>query len=124
MSSLPIDSKARKDIPMCRGLLDYFPDACAAVAELSFLANAKHNPGQEMHWSKDKSADHADCVVRHLVDRGKFDEVTPGNFVRHTTEVAWRALALLQTEIEEDRERLTRPTLPPRSLELLIHPVE
>lgn len=104
MSSLPTDSKARKTIPLCRGLLDYFPDACAAVAELSFLANEKHNPGQPMHWSKDKSADHADCVVRHLIDRGKMDEVTPGHFVRHSTEVAWRALANLQTEIEADRE--------------------
>jgi hypothetical protein len=99
---LPTDAKARKDIPLARGCLDYFPDALAAIAELSRLANEKHNPGQPMHWSKEKSSDHADCVMRHLADRGKWDEVE-GTPVRHSTETAWRALALLQIEIEEDR---------------------
>lgn len=97
------DSAARKGIPMARGLLDYFPDALAAVAELSLLANEKHNPGEPMHWTKEKSTDHADCVVRHLVDRGKWIEGEYAKPVRHAAAVAWRALALLQMEIEESR---------------------
>ena len=94
--SLPTDPKQRKAVPMARGLLDYFPDACAAVAELSRSGNEQHNAGQEMHWAREKSTDHADCIVRHLIDRGHLD--TDG--VRHSTKTAWRALALLQIEIE------------------------
>jgi hypothetical protein len=94
-----LPTTGRKDIPMARGLLDYFPNALAAVAELSRAGNNQHNPGEPMHWSRNKSTDHADCLVRHLVDRGKYD--TDGS--RHSTKVAWRALALLQIELEEDR---------------------
>lgn len=93
---LPTDAKARKDVPMARGLLDYFPKALAAVAELSRIGNEQHNPGQPMHWDKTKSTDHADCIVRHLVDRGTIDT----DNVRHATKVAWRALALLETELD------------------------
>lgn len=98
---LPTDAKARKDAPIARGVLDYFPNALAAVAELSRIGNEQHNPGQPMHWAKHKSTDHADCIVRHLIDRGTVD--TDG--VRHATKVAWRALALLQTELEAETEK-------------------
>lgn len=103
---LPTDSKERKATPLCTGVLDYFPDALAAVARLSKFGNDKHNPGQPMHWSRGKSSDHADCIVRHLVDRGKVDAESG---MSHTVEVAWRALALLQEEIDEGKvENLPR----------------
>ena len=103
---LPVDSKERKRTPLCRGVLDYFPDALAAVSRLSQFGNDKHNPGQPLHWSRGKSSDHADCIVRHLIDRGKID---PESGMSHTVEVAWRALALLQEEIDEGKvENLPR----------------
>lgn len=93
---LPSDAKERKNAPIARGVLDYFPLAMVAIAELSRIGNEQHNPGQPMHWAREKSTDHADCIVRHLIDRGTLDS----DGVRHTTKVAWRALALLQTELE------------------------
>lgn len=115
--SLPSEAQDRKDTPMARGLLDYFPDALAAVARLSQVANEQHNPGEPMHWAREKSQDHADCIIRHLVDRGTFD--TDGQC--HSTKVAWRALALLQLELEASPDRLpdrreTDPTDPDGSL--------
>ena len=101
---LPSDPAKRKAAPICRGLLDYFPNACAAVAELSRIGNEQHNPGEPMHWAREKSTDQADCIVRHLIDRGKID--TDG--VRHSAKVAWRALALLQLELEECASTTTR----------------
>jgi len=95
--SLPSEPKKRKDLPIARGVLDYFPDAIAAVAEVSRLGNEQHNPGEPLHWSREKSADHADCVARHLIERGTLD----ADGVRHSAKLAWRALALLQIEIEE-----------------------
>src|SRR4051812_6747525 len=93
--TLITDSAARKEIPMARGLLDYFPNALAEVARLSLAANEKHNPGQELHWSFEKSADHADTILRHLVDRGELDD---DGFL-HEVKVAWRGLALLEAEL-------------------------
>lgn len=91
------DSETRKTYPMATGLLDYFPDALAAVANHSWLANQKHNPGEPMHHARGKSTDHADCILRHLVGRGNFD----GPY-RESTALAWRALALLQEELEKE----------------------
>jgi hypothetical protein len=106
--TLSAEDAVRKATPLATGCLDYFPDALAAVAELSMLANEKHNPGEPMHWSKDKSTGHADSLLRHLVDRGKWDHAGYSKPVRHSTEVAWRALANLQIEIEAERA-LRRP---------------
>lgn len=95
---LPEDSAARKTYPMAAGLLDYFPDALAAVANVSFVGNQKHNPGEDTHWARGKSMDHADCIVRHLAARGTKDR----DGIRHSANLAWRALALLQEEIERE----------------------
>jgi hypothetical protein len=100
---MPGTSQERKNTPLCTGALDYFPLALAAVARLSKFGNDKHNPGQPLHWSRGKSSDHADCVARHLVDRGVIDAETG---MSHTVEVAWRALALLE---EEEEKRLGLP---------------
>lgn len=90
-------SEKRKQYPIAMGLLDYFPDACAAVAEVSFHGNQKHNPGEPMHHARGKSMDHADCIGRHLIERGGFDGP-----IRHSAALAWRALALLQEELEAE----------------------
>jgi hypothetical protein len=86
----------RKDNPIFTGVLRYFPDAILAVAHCSKVGNDQHNPGQELHWAREKSTDDADALARHLLDAGKLD--TDG--VRHSAKVAWRALAVLQKEIE------------------------
>lgn len=94
---LPEDSELRKLMPMCTGLLDYFPNALSYVATVSVAGNEKHNPGEPLHWARDKSDDQADTIIRHLVDRGTFD----AEGIRHTGHLAWRALALLEKELEE-----------------------
>ena len=99
--SLPTNKTSRKECPMARGLIDYFPDALAAVAHTSYIGNRQHNgPDAPLHWARGKSDDHADCVVRHLIDRGKIDS----DGIRHSAKLAWRALALLQIEIEQDEK--------------------
>lgn len=93
---LPDDAVARKGIPVITGVLDYFPLAIAEVARLSKAGNDQHNPGKPLHWDRTKSLDHADCIGRHLIDRGTVD----ADGQRHSAKLAWRALALLQTELE------------------------
>jgi hypothetical protein len=94
---LPTDTEERNQLPMCDGLLDYFPLALAEVSRVSKVGNDQHNPGQDMHWARGKSKDHANKIIKHLVDRGLKD--TDG--LRHSAKVAWRALALLQEEMEQ-----------------------
>lgn len=90
------DPKVRKDTPITSGVLDYFPLALAGVARISKAGNDQHNPGQPLTWARGKSFDHADCIARHLIQRGTPD--TDG--LSHTGKLAWRALALYQEELE------------------------
>lgn len=103
-TALPTSALARKMLPMATGLLDYFPAALVAVAGLSKVGNEQHNPGQPVHWARGKSGDEGDALIRHFIERGSLD--TDG--IRHSTKVAWRALALLQKELEEAGAPLSR----------------
>jgi hypothetical protein len=95
----PDPSAERKATPVYSGVLRYFPDAIAAVARLSKKGNDKHNPGEPLHWSRGKSNDHGDCIVRHQMTP---DELDPDTGEIHAVAVAWRALAQLQL-LEEKR---------------------
>lgn len=102
--SLPTDSAARKQYPIATGVFDYFPDALAAIALVSYAGNQKHNPGEPMHWARGKSDDHPDCMIRHFKQRGQLDDIG-GISVRHSAQMAWRALAILQLEIEDGQAK-------------------
>lgn len=102
-TTLPTDGAERKKFPIATGLLDYFPDALAAIANLSFAANEQHNPGQPVHWARGKSTDHADTLQRHFLQRGTLDS----DGKRHSVKIAWRALAMLQEEIEAEWKEST-----------------
>lgn len=96
-NALPADAATRKGIPIYSGFLKYFPRAVAAVAELSRIGNDQHNPGKPLHWDRSKSGDELDAASRHLMEAGKFDK----DGTRHSTKLAWRALANLEKELEE-----------------------
>jgi len=99
----PRDKAARKNAPIATGVLDYFPNAIFEVAKVSKAGNDQHNPGQPLHWAREKSTDHADCILRHLAERFTKDQ----DGQRHSAKLAWRALALLQEELEEEYKKTT-----------------
>jgi len=101
-TTLPTGGVERKQYPVASGVLDYFPDALVAVAHVSWQGNEQHNPGQPLHWARSKSADEADTMLRHFLERGSLDK----DGIRHTAKMAWRALALLQKELEAEKESL------------------
>ena len=98
MLALPTSAEARKATPITTGVLDYFPAALAEVARVSRAGSEQHNPGEPVRWARDKSFDHADCISRHLMERGTRDS----DGTRHSAKLAWRALALLQEELEAE----------------------
>ena len=96
MSLSSLTPAERKTYPVATGVCDYFPDALALIAHVSFVGNEQHNPGTPLHWNRSKSQDEADALMRHFLARGTMD--TDG--IPHSAKMAWRALALLQKELE------------------------
>ena len=113
--TLPTDSKERKEYPLFRGLLKYFPAALAGVARVSKLGNDKHNPGEDLHHARGKSSDHPDCIMRHLMDVSDLladferNSTTDAQLIlSEVSQMAWRALAFSQ----ELHEKFGAPLAP------------
>ena len=102
-TTLPTDPKERKTFPVASGVFGCVPDALVAIAHVSYVGNEQHNPGQPLHWSRGKSDDHPDTMLRHFMQRGTKDS----DGERHSAKMAWRALAILQLEIEAEQQRTT-----------------
>ena len=95
------EAEQRKSMPIFSGVLRYFPDALLEISKVSLAGNRQHHDGTELHWDRAKSTDEADALARHLIESGTFD--TDG--IRHTAKMAWRALAMLQKELENDKNK-------------------
>jgi hypothetical protein len=97
LSLLPSGAKKRKETPIATGVLDYFPKSMAEISRVSLAGNRQHfPPGTPLHWDRDKSVDDADALIRHFIERGTVDE----NGIRATARMAWRALAVLERELD------------------------
>lgn len=95
----------RKYAPVYDGFIKYWPNAITAVAELSRVANEQHNPGEPIHWAKEKSKDELNALMSHLIKRAG-GRVYDDDRIRHLAKVAWRAMSALEREItgEEPHE--------------------
>jgi len=85
------DPQVRKNIPIYRGFIEYFPDAIVEVTKLSVKGSDQHHSDKGLHWDKSKSSDELDCLMRHLIEK---DYVA----------VAWRAMANLQRKLEQEKK--------------------
>lgn len=93
---LPDDSAIREQYPLWDGLFAYFPAALAEVSRWSLAGNNKHNPGEPLHWAREKSTDHENKILRHLLDARQLND--EGFY--EAVGMAWRALALCQEILE------------------------
>lgn len=91
------DDSRREEYPLADGLLFYFPAALLEVSRWSRVGNLKHNGDSHLHWAREKSQDHANKILRHLLD---YDQVEENGFIE-AVPLAWRAMALAQTELEK-----------------------
>jgi len=101
---LPSSAADRKKVPIASGVLDYFTSALVEVAKVSYAGNEQHNPGQSLQWSRGKSNDHGDTMIRHFMERGTIDS----DGCRHSAKMVWRALAILQMELEAEGAPVAR----------------
>ena len=101
-TSLPQTATVRKALPVWSGVVAYFPDVFAAVAEVSRVGNGQHNPGEPLHWARGKSTDQMDSAFRHMMDHAQGQRLdTDGT--RHLAKAIWRLMAELQLTIERER---------------------
>jgi len=96
--SMDAKPNIRKEKPVFTGVLKYFPDAILEIAKCSYIGQKQHNPNKPLSWDRSKSGDELDALARHLLGAGTLD--TDG--IKHSAKVAWRALANLQKELEND----------------------
>ena len=96
------NKQERKDTPIYSGVLTYFPDAIAAIAQCSLAGQQQHNPDKPLGWDRSKSGDELDALTRHLMGAGTVDD----DGILHSTKVAWRSLANLQKELERAKIKL------------------
>lgn len=99
---LPAEGAERKRIPIWTHLIEYFPDAFLAVVDVSVKGNDQHNPGEPLHWAREKSTDQMNTAMRHMWDHGRgviYD--TDGAY--HLAKAIWRLSAELQLTIERER---------------------
>lgn len=97
---LPIDYRARKDIPLYIFLTQYFPDAIVELVKVSVAGNNQHNPGEPLHWARGKSTDQLNTAMRHIFDHGggcRYDE----DGTMHLAKAAWRLMAEIQVLCEK-----------------------
>lgn len=99
---LPTDDKARKALPIFTYVTEYFPDALIEECRVAVIGNAQHNPGEPLHWVREKSTDHFNTAFRHMFDhkRGSVKDV---DGAYHLAKAIWRLKAALQLQIEADR---------------------
>ena len=92
----PTKAELRKATPVFSGVLKYFPNALKEVSKCSKAGNDQHHPDKPLQWHREKSGDELDALSRHLLEAGTIDD----DSIRHSTKIAWRAMANLQKELE------------------------
>jgi hypothetical protein len=92
------DDDNREDYPLYDVLFGYFPAAMLMLAKWAKVGNDQHNAGEPLHWARDKSTDHTNKILRHLVD---YDQKESNGFYE-AVPLLWRAAALVQELYEKE----------------------
>lgn len=99
---LPTDAKERKRLQLYTFMFKYFPDAWLAMVDVARAGNDQHNPGEPLHWAREKSTDQMNAAFNHIFDYGQGSQKdTDGCW--HLAKAIWRLSAQLQLDIEAER---------------------
>src|SRR5487761_383714 len=97
--SLPTDPQERKRLQLYTFMFQYFPNAWLAVVDVARKGNDQHNPGEPLHWAREKSTDQMNAAFNHIFDYGLGENIdTDGAY--HLAKASWRLMAQLQLDLE------------------------
>lgn len=102
----PNESGAKLDAgktPVYRGLFDYFPRACLAVADVSAAGAAKY-AWKGWETVPDGINRYRDALGRHIVFES-IDGTYDKDGFRHLAQIAWNALASLELTLREEEQQ-------------------
>ena len=102
---LPSEPGAKLDAgksPIYRGLLNYFPRACLAVADVS-AAGASKYAWKGWESVPDGINRYSDALGRHVVNMGIDGPYDAEGFL-HRSQIAWNALAALELYLREQEK--------------------
>lgn len=84
--------------PVFLGLLNYFPRACLAVADVS-AAGARKYAWKGWETVPDGINRYSDALGRHIVNEQIEGDYDPDGFL-HAAQIAWNALARLELKLQ------------------------
>ena len=89
--------------PVYQGLLDYFPRACLAVANISAIGAQKYT-WKGWETVENGFSRYSDALARHLVKEG-FEYLDEDTKRPHAEQVAWNAMARLELLLREQEAK-------------------
>ena len=89
--------------PLWSMLLAYFPDACAAVADISAFGLTKY-PANSWRQLENGFSRYTDAMIRHAAKDNEHFLCDPESGRLHAAHAAWNAMARLQIAIERLRD--------------------
>ena len=108
MRPFPTEDKARKKLALWAYITQYFPKALMAELGVAVAGNEQHNPGEPLHWAREKSKDQMNTAFRHMWDHAcGVTKDTDGQY--HLAKAIWRLKAELELTIERDEAALLVP---------------
>lgn len=97
------EAQQLKETPIYSGVISYFPEAMKEVARVSFIGNEQHNPGEPLHWAREKSKDQMDAALRHIIDYASGIKIDKDG-ASHLGKAIWRLMAQLELDMEKENE--------------------
>ena len=84
--------------------MEFFPDAFRALGDAVGAGQTQHIDGatESPVWDRTKSNQHMQSLSRHLIDYAQGIKLDDDN-TYHLAKIIWRAMAQLQTDIENGR---------------------
>jgi len=87
--------------PVLQGLVDYFPRACKAVAEVSAFGASKYS-WKGWETVPDGINRYGNAQVRHLTDESIDGRYTKDSGLLHASHNAWNSMARLELILREE----------------------
>jgi hypothetical protein len=94
--------------PVRRGLLEYFPRACLAIADVSAFGAQKY-AWKSWETVPDGIDRYGDAEVRHICKAAIEGPTDPDSQLLHATHEAWNAMARLEMILRENQEKENSP---------------